>query len=64
MTKRELCKRNKQMAEERLHATAEWQESERLIEEMESLYQAGRRKEASKLYWKIKKLQQIARSKN
>ena len=63
MTKREMIQANKQAANERLHATTEWQEAERLIEEMERLNEAGQNAEARKLYTKIQKLHKEARTK-
>ena len=61
MTKAERCKMNKKAAEDRIHATAAWQEAERLIAEMDRLWKAGNRTEANKLYWKVKRLRQEAK---
>lgn len=61
MTKKELCKKNRQAALDRLHSTEQWKESERLEEEHERLYKEGRKDEANKLYWKIHRLRKEAR---
>lgn len=61
MTKREVCKKNKQMFLDKVHSTAQWQEAERLIEEHSKLFKAGRIDEANKLFWKIKRLKKEAK---
>lgn len=61
MTKKEICKKNKQAYLDRLHKTEKWQEAERLIEEHDRLFKERRIDEANKLFWKIKRLQKEAK---
>jgi hypothetical protein len=60
MTKREICKMNKQYAEARLHATVEYQEAMKLDEEIWKLVRAGHRNEANRLLREFSRLMQEA----
>lgn len=62
MTKKEMIERNKQIAAERMHATAEYQEAQQLLDSIETAHKAGNNKEAKRLYWQAKRLLREAKA--